>query len=152
MKVLIIRKTRLLYGYIRSMPDVFHRSVRSYIMSRIRGKDTTPELVVRRFLHSQGYRFRLHVRHLPGRPDIVLPKHKTVVFVHGCFWHGHAVCQRGRRPQTNSAFWNEKLDNNRRRDRKAARLLARLGWKRIVVWECRMKGDWQTPLLRKLAA
>lgn len=117
------------------MSDIFTKEKRSWVMSRIRGQDTGPELVVRRILHSLGYRFRLHRSDLPGTPDIVLPKYRTVIFVHGCFWHSHS-CLKGRRPQANKKFWRTKLNRNVRRDTRNAGELRRLGWKPIVIWEC----------------
>ena len=92
-------------------------------------------------LHRMGYRFRLHVRDLPGRPDIVLPRHKRVVLVHGCFWHGHKGCRRAARPSSNTEFWNEKLSANQERDAKNLRKLRRLGWRVLVVWECQTRED-----------
>lgn len=107
-------------------------------MASVKSKDTTPELTVRRTLHALGYRFRLHRKDLPGRPDIVLPRHRIVIFVHGCFWHGHR-CRRGRRPTSNLRFWNTKLDLNIRRDRLARRKLKALRWQSIVIWECQTR-------------
>ncbi len=107
-------------------------------MSRITGKDTQPEIVLRRFLHARGFRFRLHRKDLPGCPDIVLPRYRTVIFVNGCFWHSHS-CKDGRRPRSNREYWNEKLERNARRDARNARKLRVLGWKRIVVWACQVK-------------
>jgi len=107
-------------------------------MSRVRATDTTPEIVVRRALHRMAYRFRLHSEHLPGRPDIVLPRHTTVIFVHGCFWHGH-TCAKGRRPKSNQTFWDAKLDRNVERDREAYAQLAASGWEVGVIWECETK-------------
>jgi DNA mismatch endonuclease (patch repair protein) len=110
---------------------------RSLLMKRVGRKDTGPELAVRRYLHADGLRFRLHVRTLPGTPDIVLPRHRAIVFVHGCFWHGHS-CKHGLvRAKTNSRFWDEKIAANRARDRRKARALTVLGWKVITIWECR---------------
>jgi DNA mismatch endonuclease (patch repair protein) len=110
-------------------------------MKRVRQKNTTPELVVRRFLHAQGFRYRLHPRELAGRPDIVLPKYKTVVFVHGCFWHGHD-CRHGRvESRTNSEYWTRKIADNVRRDRSKENQLSELGWHVIVVWECDSKSE-----------
>lgn len=109
---------------------------RSWNMSRIRGKDTSPERAVRSVLHRLGYRFRLHSRSLPGRPDLVLPKYGTVVLVHGCFWHRHARCPFAYTPQTREQFWSEKFDANVARDRRVARTLRSLGWRVLVVWEC----------------
>ena len=109
---------------------------RSWNMSRIRGKDTTPEKVVRSLLHRMGYRFRLHGKKLPGRPDVVLPKHKTVVFVHGCFWHRHRKCKNCTNPTNRRDWWLAKLEGNAARDRVSRRALRKLGWKVLVVWEC----------------
>jgi DNA mismatch endonuclease, patch repair protein len=112
---------------------------RSWNMSRIRSRDTQPELLVRSLLHQLGYRFTVNGplnRSLPGRPDIVLPKHHRVVFVHGCFWHQHRGCIDCSRPQTNSAYWSDKLQRNVRRDRRNLIALRRLGWEVIIVWEC----------------
>ena len=108
-------------------------------MSRIRGRDTKPEIKVRRILHRMGYRFRLHVRKLPGNPDIVLPRYKKIVLVHGCFWHGHPGCSKSRRPATNVEFWNEKISGNIYRDRENLSKLSDLGWETLVVWECETK-------------
>lgn len=117
------------------MADIMSPEARSERMSRIRGRDTLPEWVVRRYLHSIGFRYRLHRQDLPGRPDIVLPCHGVAIFVNGCFWHAH-TCQRGRIPSTRAAFWREKLENNRRRDERNRRLLRKAGWRVITVWEC----------------
>lgn len=117
------------------MVDSLTPAERSERMSRIRGKDTKPELWVRRYLHARGFRFRLHPKDLPGRPDIVLPKYGAVVLVHGCFWHGHH-CQKGRIPGTRSAFWEAKFTANRTRDARNTRKLRRLGWRVYKVWEC----------------
>lgn len=105
-------------------------------MSRIRGKDTKPEILVRRGLHASGYRFRLHRRDLPGSPDLVLPRHHTVIFVHGCFWHAHADCKNFRIPRSRTAFWQEKLMGNKERDARNTRALLEMGWRLLVVWEC----------------
>jgi DNA mismatch endonuclease (patch repair protein) len=117
--------------------DTLTRAERSARMSRIRGVHTKPELLVRSFLHRAGLRFRLHSKGLAGRPDIVLTKHGVVVFVDGCFWHGH-TCQKGRIPGTNSAFWALKIDANRRRDRRNSQALRREGWRVFRVWECQL--------------
>jgi DNA mismatch endonuclease (patch repair protein) len=119
-------------------------------MSRISGGDTKPEITVRKILHAMGYRFRLHVRRLPGNPDIVLSRHRKVIFVHGCFWHGHRGCPRSKRPSTNVDFWNAKIDANIRRDEKVSQELERSGWKVLIVWECEVK--LRDPLMRRLAA
>ncbi|TVM33820.1 very short patch repair endonuclease [Oceanidesulfovibrio marinus] len=116
--------------------DTVSKEKRSEIMSKIRGKDTKPEKIVRSLLHSMGYRFRLHRKDLPGKPDIVLPKYKTVIFVHGCFWHGHSICQDGHIPKSNSDYWKSKIDNNIRRDKKNMSLLSNSGWSYVIIWEC----------------
>lgn len=108
-------------------------------MAQVKSENTSPELAIRKLLHRLGYRFRLHRKDLPGKPDIVLPKHKTVVFVHGCFWHGHSGCKRAARPASNTDFWNKKLDRNIERDRKAREDLERMGWRVITIWECEIK-------------
>ena len=131
------------------MADRFSAEKRSEIMSRVKGSNTSVEIKVRGLLHSLGYRFRLHVAGLPGRPDIVLPKRQAVILVHGCFWHGHRGCQRSRRPQSNSEFWASKIDGNIARDKKIERKLRGLGWKVLVVWECKTKNEAQ--LARRLA-
>jgi DNA mismatch endonuclease, patch repair protein len=116
--------------------DVFSREKRSQIMSRVSGKNTKPELLIRSLLHHMGYRFRLHRKDLPGKPDIALPKHKKVIFVHGCFWHGHIDCRRSMRPVTNKKFWHEKLEKNIERDKLNLKILEGLGWNVLVVWGC----------------
>ena len=105
-------------------------------MSRVKGRDTKPEILVRSFIHRMGFRFRVHRRDLPGNPDIVLPRHGKVIFVHGCFWHGHRGCPRSKRPTTNMRFWNNKLEGNIERDRHFRRKLRRMDWKVLVVWQC----------------
>jgi DNA mismatch endonuclease (patch repair protein) len=107
-------------------------------MSRVRGKDTKPELMVRSLLHRNGYRFRLHKKGLPGTPDIVLVKYKTVIFVHGCFWHRHKGCLDATTPKTRTDFWEKKFKENTDRDKRTAAALRELGWRDIVVWECEL--------------
>lgn len=119
--------------------DVFTREKRSQIMSRISGKNTKPEIIVRSLLHNLGYRFRLHRKDLPGKPDITLPKHKKTIFVHGCFWHGHTGCSRSKRPSTNKEFWCEKLDKNIERDKATVKALEQSGWSVLTVWTCEVK-------------
>ncbi len=121
------------------MTDIFTKEKRSWIMGQVRGWDTKPELFVRSIVHRMGFRFRLHRRELPGNPDLVLPKHKKAIFIHGCFWHGHKGCSRSNRPATNKAFWKKKLDRNIQRDNNNVRKLRRLGWKPLVIWECETK-------------
>jgi len=111
---------------------------RSWNMSRIRGKDTKPEVLVRSMLHRAGYRFRKNVSTLPGKPDIVLPKYRTVIFVHGCFWHRHKGCKDATTPKSNKAFWRKKFERNVSNDRKHARELRKLGWKVVTVWSCQL--------------
>jgi DNA mismatch endonuclease, patch repair protein len=119
--------------------DVHTKAQRSYNMSRIRGKNTKPEILVRKFLHSKGYRFRLHDKKLPGKPDIVLPKYKTVIFVQGCFWHGHKGCKYFVVPKTRTKWWLEKIEGNKMRDKKAFKELKKAGWKVMEIWECKSK-------------
>jgi DNA mismatch endonuclease, patch repair protein len=121
------------------MADVLTAEQRSFNMSRVRGRNTGPELRVRRALHAAGLRFRLQRRDLPGRPDLVLPRHRAVVFVHGCFWHGHG-CQLFRQPATRPEFWQAKIAGNRARDAAALSALAGTGWRVLTIWECAMRG------------
>jgi DNA mismatch endonuclease (patch repair protein) len=118
--------------------DVFSKEERSRVMRRVKGADTKPEMRVRRWLHAQGFRFRLHRKDLPGKPDIVLRKYKTVVFVHGCFWHGHAGCKASELPASNREYWVGKIGRNVERDLRNQRLLKEAGWRVVVVWECRL--------------
>src|SRR5580658_7972071 len=120
------------------MADRISPARRSWLMSRIGGSNTKPEIAVRSLLHRLGYRFSLHRRDLPGTPDIVLPVRETVVFVNGCFWHGH-YCKRSKMPKSRTDYWEPKIEANRRRDVRKRRHLARLGWKVLVVWECELK-------------
>lgn len=108
-------------------------------MSAVKGKDTKPEILVRKWLHAAGYRFRLHVKDLPGKPDIVLPKYKTVIFVNGCFWHQHQGCQHSKLPETNKQFWEDKLKKNVERDERNYQKLKDLGWSVRLIWECEVK-------------
>ena len=112
---------------------------RSWNMSRIRGRDTRPERLVRSLLHRMGYRFRLHRKDLPGRPDIVLPRYRTVILVHGCYWHRHPACRLAYTPKSNREFWEEKFSENVRRDSLQYEELGALGWRVLVVWECETK-------------
>lgn len=117
--------------------DVFDQDRRSQIMGLIKGANTRPELAVRQLTHGLGYRFRLHRRELPGRPDLVFPGRKSVIFVHGCFWHQHEGCRkRSLSPKSNEEFWLKKLSRNRERDRENVSQLETLGWKVMVIWEC----------------
>jgi len=134
------------------MPDMFDKQKRSEIMSKVHSNDTSPEIRVRKLLHGMGYRFRLHRQDLPGKPDIVLPKYETVIFVHGCFWHGCPVCQHAQiRPQTNTEYWNKKLDRTMVRDKENGARLESLGWRVLVVWECETRKKREEDLMRKLS-
>lgn len=121
------------------MADVHTPEMRSLNMSRVRGRDTKPEMIIRRGLHARGLRFRLQRRDLPGRPDIVLPSRKVALFVHGCFWHGHD-CHLFRMPATRSEFWSGKIATNAQRDAAAAEVLTGMGWRVGIVWECAIRG------------
>lgn len=121
-----------------SLADVVDVATRSRMMSRIQGKNTSPELLVRQGLHALGFRFRIHAKHLPGKPDLVLPKYKASIFIHGCFWHGHN-CRYFRAPQTRPEFWLEKIRNNQARDQRQVAALRALGWRVLIVWECAVR-------------
>jgi DNA mismatch endonuclease, patch repair protein len=126
---------------IDRMVDVFSRRKRSWIMGRVKGRDTKPEVLVRSLVHRMGFRFRVHRKDLPGNPDIVLPRHRKVIFVHGCFWHGHPGCPRSRRPTTNQLFWDRKLDGNLERDRRFCVELSDMGWEVLIIWQCETKAS-----------
>lgn len=119
--------------------DRISKERRSEIMSRIRGKDTSPELKVRSLLHNLGYRYRLHSKKLPGCPDLVFSSRKKVIFIHGCFWHGHKGCKKGRLPKSRLEYWEPKIKANRKRDAANARKLKRDEWNVLVVWQCELK-------------
>lgn len=119
--------------------DVHNKATRSYNMSRIKGKDTKPEMLVRRFLFTQGFRYRLHLKTLPGKPDIVLPKYKTIIFIHGCFFHGHENCRYFKVPATRTEWWLDKINGNKKRDSENEKLLTDMGWRVITIWECELK-------------
>ena len=121
------------------MTDIKTPEQRSRNMAAIKGKDTKPEMIVRKYLFSRGLRFRVQVRKLPGTPDIVLPKYRTAIFVNGCFWHGHEGCKYFRLPKSNVEFWKEKIERNIERDRESMQALLDLGWKVIRVWECELR-------------
>jgi DNA mismatch endonuclease (patch repair protein) len=123
------------------LADVHDKATRSRNMAAIKAKDTKPELIVRRGLHARGLRFRLHRRDLPGRPDIVFPSRRIVLFVHGCFWHAHEGCHYFKVPETDHDRWREKLEGNRARDERDQATLKALGWRVLVVWECELRGD-----------
>ncbi len=121
------------------MADVHDKATRSYNMSRIRSRNTKPELLVRKFLHAHGFRYRLHVKNLRGKPDLVLPKYKTVIFIHGCFWHGHENCKYFVVPKTRTEWWLTKINSNKTNDAKALKALQKDGWKIITLWECELR-------------
>ena len=121
------------------MTDIFDPEKRSEIMSRIRGRDTKPELIVRRIAHGLGFRFRLHRKDLPGRPDIVFPRHQAVIVVHGCFWHRHPGCKHASSPKTRVRYWQNKFEDNVVRDKRNETALRDLGWKVMLIWECETK-------------
>jgi len=121
------------------MTDTHSKTVRSYNMSRIRSKNTKPELTLRKYLFAHGFRYRLHDKKLPGKPDIILPKYKTVIFVHGCFWHAHENCRYAVMPKSNIEYWTGKISGNVSRDFSARKKLLELGWQIIVIWECSLR-------------
>ena len=121
------------------MTDIFTKGKRSWIMARVKGRDTKPEIVVRSIIHQMGFRFSLNRQDLPGKPDIVLARYNKVVFVDGCFWHGHKKCPRSRHPSTRKKFWDKKLDDNIKRDKQLRSELKKNGWKVLVIWECEIK-------------
>ena len=152
------------------MADVHDKKTRSYNMSQIKVTNTKPEMLVRKFLHAQGFRYTLHglipnpsprsgeggKKRLPGKPDIVLPKYKTVIFVHGCFWHGHTNCKYFVVPKTRTKWWMDKINTNKANDEKAVKALRKDGWKVIIIWECKLKPSkaekMLTALLTKLSS
>lgn len=127
------------------MADTVSPETRSRMMSGIRGKDTKPEMILRRGLHALGFRFRLHDKRLPGKPDLVFPKYRAVIFAHGCFWHGHD-CHLFKWPSSRPEFWLAKINRNREADARSEALLAQDGWRQCIVWECAMKGRTRLPL------
>lgn len=121
--------------------DVHSKEVRSYNMSCIKGKNTKPEEIVRKYLFSKGFRYRKNDKRYPGTPDIVLPKYKTVIFVNGCFWHGHEGCKYYVVPKSNTEFWLKKINTNKQRDNRIIEELRTLGWRVVIIWECHLKND-----------
>lgn len=132
------------------MADRMTKEQRYRCMSSIKGKDTKPEMLVRRYLHSRGYRYRVNVRALPGTPDIVLRKYRTVIFINGCFWHGHEGCSLYVPPKSNTQYWQQKIERNRERDVKKRIELRRLGWHTVIIWECELKPKKRLATLRAL--
>ena len=127
------------------MTDIVDPITRSRMMAGIRGKDTKPELLIRRELHRVGFRYRLHVKHLPGKPDLVLPKYKAVIFIHGCFWHAHD-CHLFRLPKSRTTFWKDKITRNIERDKSNIEVLQKAGWRILIIWECSLKGKERIPI------
>lgn len=134
------------------MADVHSKEVRSYNMSRIKGKDTKPEMLVRKYLHSLGFRYRLHDKRLPGKPDLVFPSLKTVIQVHGCFWHRHEGCKRSTVPATRTDWWKAKIGRNVANDVKNLDRLNEMGWEVMTVWECRLKPKARENTLSEIAS
>lgn len=134
------------------MADVHSKATRSYNMSRIRNKNTKPEVLVRKFLFSKGFRYRINVAKLPGKPDIVLSKYNTIIFVNGCFWHGHEGCKYFVAPKTRTEWWMNKINKNKENDLKTHILLKNIGWNIITIWECQLKKDHIDKTLNALSA
>jgi DNA mismatch endonuclease, patch repair protein len=132
------------------MADVHEPRVRSYNMSQIKSKNTKPEMLVRKFLFSKGLRFRIHDKKLPGKPDIVLKKYNTVIFIHGCFWHGHKGCKYFVVPKTRTEWWLEKINKNALNDAKNSEELIRNGWNTLTIWECELKPSKREETLNQL--
>lgn len=132
------------------MADIKTKESRSYNMSRIAGKDTKPEELVRKYLFSKGFRYRKNVRRLPGTPDLVLPKYRTVIFVNGCFWHGHEGCKYFVWPKSNAEFWRQKIETNISRDRRKEAQLRDMGWNVMIVWECELHPSKKQATLERL--
>jgi DNA mismatch endonuclease (patch repair protein) len=145
LKVFIV----ILYIFV-FMADTVSKKRRSEIMRAVKGSNTKPELIVRRYLSSQGFKYRLNDKKLPGKPDVKIVKYKCVIFINGCFWHGHKNCRIYVMPKTNKAFWYTKIENNKKRDIKNYRRLRKLGWRVIVLWECQLKAKKQEMSLQKL--
>ena len=132
------------------MTDVLSKEQRKRCMSHVRGKDTKPEVMVRKFLFAQGFRYRLYRKDLPGKPDIVLPKYNTVIFINGCFWHGHSGCKYATIPEANYDFWLAKISGNVERDKSNYAKLFELGWKVIEIWQCELKPKFREKTLNNL--
>ena len=132
------------------MTDVLSKEQRKRCMSHVRGKDTKPEVMVRKFLFAQGFRYRLYRKDLPGKPDIVLPKYRTVIFINGCFWHGHSGCKYATIPEANHDFWLAKISGNVERDKSNYAKLFELGWKVIEIWQCELKPKFREQTLNNL--
>ena len=127
--------------YWKTLTDIFTKKKRSEIMSRISGKETKPEILVRKLLFANGFRYRKNDKRYPGKPDIVLPKYKTVIFINGCFWHGHKNCKKANLPKTNYEFWKNKIDENIQRDKKIYEQLKVQGWNVLILWQCQLNNQ-----------
>lgn len=134
-----------------TMADIVDQKTRSRMMSRIRGSNTKPEILLRKALHAKGFRFRINVRRLPGTPDIVLPRWNTAILVHGCFWHRHTDCPKATTPSSNTSFWQDKFAANVERDRRAFLKLDELGWRTLTIWECTIGREVPPPLIDEVA-
>ncbi len=130
------------------MSDSLTAQKRSWNMSRIKGKDTKPEIIVRKYLFSEGFRFRKNDKRYPGKPDIILPRYKTAIFVHGCFWHRHNGCKMATMPKSNTDFWTEKFNKNIYNDQKHVAELTQMGWRVIIIWECEIKNNFNETMRR----
>ncbi|MDH2591534.1 very short patch repair endonuclease [Acinetobacter nosocomialis] len=128
------------------MVDIVDSATRSRMMSNIKGRNTKPELLIRSLLHAQGFRFRIHRQDLPGKPDIVLPKYKAIIFIHGCFWHGHQNCRLFKLPASRTEFWEAKISKNQQNDLKAKELLLNSGWRICTIWECAIRRSKKDPV------
>ncbi|HCA5183915.1 TPA: DNA mismatch endonuclease Vsr [Acinetobacter baumannii] len=128
------------------MVDIVDSATRSRMMSNIKGRNTKPELLIRSLLHAQGFRFRIHRKDLPGKPDIVLPKYKAIIFIHGCFWHGHQNCRLFKLPASRTEFWEAKISKNQENDLKAKDLLLNSGWRICTIWECAVRRSKKDPV------
>ena len=126
--------------WLLTMADIFSANKRTEIMKKVRTKDTGCELVVRKMIYGMGYRYRLHKKSLPGKPDIVFGARKKVIFVNGCFWHGHSGCSRGKLPESNALFWQKKIEGNKLRDAKVVKRLKEVGWQSLIIWQCQVNG------------
>jgi DNA mismatch endonuclease (patch repair protein) len=133
-----------------NMADVHDKETRSYNMSQIKGKNTKPEMLVRKFLFSKGFRYRLHAKNLPGKPDLILPKYKTIIFINGCFWHGHENCKYYVIPKTRTEWWIDKINRTKQRDSENFLQLSESGWKIVTIFECQLKADKLNNTLIKL--
>jgi DNA mismatch endonuclease (patch repair protein) len=139
-----------MHYYLYEMADVHNKQTRSFNMSQIKGKNTQPEILVRKFLFANGFRYRTYDKKLPGKPDIVLPKYRTIIFIHGCFWHGHTECKDFVIPKTNTEWWLNKINRTKQNDSKVCDSLKENGWLVITLWECQLNGSKKINVLNNL--